>query len=97
MIEDILMFMGLSSVIVLFGFFVIVIIDGVKLSVETLKQKYKIKHRFDKPPTAKCYCIDCRLHDNNTGRCHRFERFHSADNWFCFDAEPKEVQHVQKD
>lgn len=25
-----------------------------------LKNKYMIKHRFDKPPVAKCYCIDCR-------------------------------------
>ena len=89
MIENILMLVGSISMAVLVGFFIIVIIDGIKLGVETLKQKHKIKHRFDKPPTAKCYCIDCRLHDNNTGRCYRFERFHSADNWFCFDAEPK--------
>lgn len=62
--------------------------------VKKIVRRYRYKHRFDKPPTAKCYCIDCRRHDNDTKRCYRF-KYESgyqctADNWFCWDAEPKE-------
>lgn len=51
------------------------------------KWEYTIKHRFDKPPTAKCYCVDCDRHDN-TARCIKFDHY-TADNWFCWDAEPR--------
>ena len=34
--------------------------------IDKAKYKYRYKHRFDKSPTAKCYCIDCRYHDNKT-------------------------------
>ena len=37
--------------------------------IDEAKFKYRYKHRFDKPPTAKCYCIDCGYHDNKNGRC----------------------------
>ena len=63
--------------------------------IRTLKWQYKYKHRFDKPPTAQCYCKDCRyykLYDlkNNCGRCGRghIENWTVADNYFCWQAEP---------
>lgn len=55
---------------------------------------YKYKHRFDKPPTAACYCIDCKYHGDDTDltRCTKREHLvlHTADEWFCQAAEPKE-------
>ena len=61
--------------------------------IEQMITKYRIKHRFDKPPTAKCYCVDCTRHDNETGRCYRFEYASgyqcTADDWFCWDATPR--------
>lgn len=45
------------------------------------------KHRFDKPPTAKCYCIDCISHSED-GYCRKFGSWCTADNWFCWAAEP---------
>ena len=61
--------------------------------IDKVKRKYRYNHRFDKPPTAKCYCIDCRHHDNETGLCYRFgettkEYRCTADNWFCWEADP---------
>ena len=61
--------------------------------IDKAKFKYRYKHRFDKPPTAKCYCIDCGYHDNETGLCYRFgettkEYRCTADNWFCWEADP---------
>ena len=54
--------------------------------------KYKRKHRFNKKPIAKCYCIDCFYYKDNceinkTGRCLRLERI-VADDGFCKDAFP---------
>ena len=62
--------------------------------IDEAKHKYRYKHRFDKPPTAKCYCIDCKHHDNETGYCYRFgqttkEYRCTADNWFCWEADPR--------
>ena len=50
---------------------------------------YKYNHRFDKPPTAKCYCKDCSFYGDFTNR--RLCRKHKecfADDFFCKDADP---------
>ena len=65
--------------------------------IDKAKFKYRYKHRFDKPPTAKCYCIDCGYHDNETGLCYRFgettkEYRCTADNWFCWEADPRKKE-----
>lgn len=63
--------------------------------VEFIKRKkteYRIKHRFDKPPTAKCYCIDCESYNRTTLQCVNFFEMSNrlvADNWFCYKAEPR--------
>ena len=64
--------------------------DWISDFIRESKRKYIIKHRFDKPPTAKCYCKDCTHHCDKTGRCYRFtEDRHTADNAFCWEAEPR--------
>lgn len=40
------------------------IANGIARGVRILKQSYKEKRRYDKPPTAKCYCKDCTFHNN---------------------------------
>ena len=65
--------------------------------IDKAKFKYRYKHRFDKPPTAKCYCIDCGYHDNETGQCYRFgettkEYRCTADNCFCWEADPRKKE-----
>ena len=68
----------------------ILLVELVKFGLENLKRIYKYKHRFDKKPTAKCYCIDCKYHDNFIGSCFGFDRHHNtADNWFCWKASPR--------
>ena len=51
------------------------------------RKEYEYKHRFDKPPTAECYCVDCWYRDNENSKCRRYE-LHVADDWFCKDAMP---------
>lgn len=57
------------------------------------KQRYKhlIKHRFDKPPIAKCYCKDCVMHAEDN-ECYKFDGWYTSDCWFCWDAEPREKE-----
>ena len=75
----------LASVIVL-----IAVIQGmISDAIRKKRYKYKMKHRFDKPPTAKCYCKDCKRHGEDN-ECFKFNGWRTADNWFCWDAFPKE-------
>ena len=54
--------------------------------IDRLKWNYKYKHRFDKPPLAKCYCKDC-IYYGNDGSCRGTYPAH-VDDWFCKDATP---------
>ena len=56
--------------------------------INNLVCRNKIRHRFGKLPTAKCYCIDCKYHDNETSRCSGFGEF-IADDRFCWKADPR--------
>lgn len=68
-----------------------VLLTSINDWTKQLKRKYQYKHRFDKPPTAECYCVDCTRHDNETGRCYGFGEYchYTADCWFCWKAEPR--------
>lgn len=68
----------------------IILIGEIKNIINRYKRKYQQKHRFDKPPTAKCYCIDCKYRTKYK-ECHVFGgSFKVADDWFCWKAEPKD-------
>ena len=98
-IGEALKLIGFLTICVGSGFVFVVIYGGVCRLIDKLKYNYHIKHRFDKPPTAKCYCIDCKRHDNDTKRCYRFEYKSgyqcTADNWFCWEAEPRDKEETK--
>ena len=61
------------------------------------RYEYEINHRFDDPPLAKCYCIDCEYcygEPTKTGGNVYCSLWNSGiiiqDNSFCCRAEPKE-------
>lgn len=92
--KDFLAIIGLAALCAIGCFVVIGLWCALKELVDYLRRQYRYKHRFDKPPTAKCYCIDCKYHDSETRRCYRFgettkEYRCTADNWFCWEAEPR--------
>ena len=68
--------------------------DSLRDVVRGLFWHYKYKHRFDKPPTAACYCKDCKYHvekdSNGAGPCEwpGVSRW-TPDNGFCYEADPK--------
>lgn len=91
--KDIIMFglaaIGASAILaVVFGLVIVVYFEILEF-IEDKKREYRIKHRFDKPPTAECYCIDCVKWNKDRGTCYKFNGWGTADNWFCWDAEPR--------
>lgn len=81
---------------VLFAFVIlvsvlIVIFNFIQQKIDELKNYHRIKHRFDKPPLADCYCIDCKSYNRKNERCYWLNRG-TADNWFCWNAEPIDVE-----
>ena len=82
---------GIISVICILVTIATVAISGIGLKIEEYQRQYRIKHRFDKSPTAKCYCRDCKFWEPETGKCHSHHTapgYHMADCWFCYSAEP---------
>lgn len=86
MINDILALIGATVLLVIGLYLFIYGTMGVMLLIEKIKYKYKIKHRFGKPPAAKCYCIDCKKYIEE--RC-SITGWMLPDNYFCGSAEPK--------
>lgn len=80
--------LGAGALMIMVAFMFVALIEGIKYVVKRVKRNIAIKHRFDKPPTAKCYCIDCKYWGERGGYCSQL-RWCTADNWFCWIAEPK--------
>ena len=78
-------------ILVLFMLAITMLKDFIVDKINDLKRKYKYKHRFDKPPLAKCYCKDCRYYiaKENDGNCGVHAGWTVADSWFCWSAEPR--------
>lgn len=90
---DVFALVGLMATVLVALLFGSMFIDYITDKIRKAKYHYKVKHRFDKPPTAKCYCIDCQRYQPikglRNGRCCKFNGWGVADNWFCWDATPK--------
>ena len=65
--------------------------DALRDVVRDWRWQYKYKHRFDKPPTAACYCKDCKWHSEKDNKCSNvtWADRHTPDNGFCYEAEPR--------
>lgn len=71
------------------------IVDGINMCVAHIKSRYAIKHRFDKPPKAKCYCVDCKYYTTH-GNCTEFRSMSVPDNGFCWQAEPVKHSNIKQ-
>lgn len=90
------MFTGIGiATVSAFGFLILLlVVDFIVNEIHEAIWVYKYRHRFDKPPTAACYCIDCKFHGDSidSTRCTKRKDIvlQTADEWFCQAAEPKE-------
>lgn len=90
--KDILALVGFVAVAWGLILFVILGIEFIKDKIDEAKHVYRYKHRFDKPPIANCYCVDCKNYNVETHRCYGFHEDSNrlvADNYFCYRAEPR--------
>ena len=62
------------------------IATAVRKRTRRKRKEYEYKHRFDKSPTAECYCVDCWYRDNENSKCRRYNELYVEDDWFCKDA-----------
>mgnify|MGYP006981642945 CR=1 FL=1 len=81
---------GRVTIVVLCSLFIDFIVFKIIDGVENLKYRHKLKRRFNKPLTAKCYCRDCIFH-GDYGKCCSFSNKYTADDCFCCEAQPKEL------
>lgn len=85
-----LQIIGACSCMCIFVFLIRLGVVGIKEYISKRKHVYAVKHRFDKPPTAKCYCIDCKSYSKHNGACYTHTGWLVADSWFCWSATPKD-------
>ena len=85
---------GFATVGVFCVVMLLLIVEFISNEIHEAIWIHKYKHRFDKPPTAACYCIDSKFHgdDVDLTRCTNRKDvvLQTADEWFCQAAEPKE-------
>lgn len=87
-IMDVLAMVG-GSVIVITVFLALSMLwEYLTDQIDMAKYSHKRKHRFDKPPTAKCYCKDCDRYETDVEYCNRFSRY-VLDSDFCSYAKPR--------
>ena len=88
MIKDIFGAIGAFTVFLVVWIIIIYVAQFIHEFIDGKKYEHQYKHRFDKPPTAKCYCADCKYWWKENGSCSQFTGYHTADCWFCWKAEP---------
>lgn len=94
MVSEALSLIGLFTLIAILAGVLAAMIDSIKKLIKNKKRDYQVKHRFDKPPTAKCYCVDCVYYEpyevegSTMGKCCFNSNRGFNDNHFCAMAEP---------
>lgn len=59
--------------------------------IDDAKRAYRIKHRFDKPAKAECYCVDCVWYNSDKEHCECYNLF-MHDAGFCWRATPRKKE-----
>ena len=83
---------GLVTLTLLVGVILGIICAMIENAIRKKIYNRRLQHRFDKPPTAKCYCKDCAYHGiltPNGCECPGRRNYYSPDNGFCHEAKPK--------
>lgn len=87
--KDLLALIGIITIIMLSILCIALLYEGIGDVISTVRYRYKRNHRFDGPPTVKCYCKDCLYYfnDNGSGYCSDTGKFRS-DDFFCGNSKP---------
>lgn len=88
---EILAIIGAAALISIVAVVIVIAKYEIEKLIKNKKREYQVKHRFDKPPKAKCYCVDCTHYDpidSRTGLCYLSNGKAFTDDHFCAMAEP---------
>lgn len=94
MITKVLALIGLFTLIAILAGVIVIAEWEIEKLIKNKKREYQVKHRFDKPPKAKCYCVDCVYYEpyevegSTMGKCCFNSNRGFNDNHFCAMAEP---------
>lgn len=88
MIIDFLAFIGALALLMIGAVVLTMLACLIEDRIAVARRKYQYKHRFDKKPLAKCYCIDCDRRDIDSGKCYWQDKW-VLDNEFCSNANPR--------
>lgn len=80
-------YIGIMCIAVFLGLIFWATFEWAKEKIRQARINYRIKHRFDGKPIAKCWCRDCRGRNNKTRLCY-VNNVYKADNGFCDCADP---------
>lgn len=87
--NKILQLLGVIFLLLILGFCIVIIYTVLNELIKNKITKYKIKTRYNKKPTARCYCRDCKLFIPDTGKClDSCNSRYMGPGWFCCFAEP---------
>lgn len=89
---------GITSCVAIAGVLLYAVFNSLIEHVHELCWQYKYKHRFDAPPTAACYCKDCKWHSVKDNKCSNvtWADRHTPDNGFCYEAEPMTMKEAAR-
>lgn len=87
---NILAALGATVIFIILLFFICMIFELASRAIKDIKRDYDIRHRFDRPPIAKCYCIDCE-HRKLTF-CEKHGIYCVKETGFCSEANPDKAK-----
>lgn len=91
---EILAIIGAAALMSIVAVVIVIAKYEIEKLIKNKKREYKVNHRFDKPPKAKCYCVDCvhyepyEVEGSTMGKCCFNSNRGFNDNHFCAMAEP---------
>lgn len=93
---DILAFLGICVCVLIVVAITKEFCEYVEDKIQSIKYKHRMKHRFDGPPLAECYCHDCKTwyerdDDSMIGKCIGFANKYTAADCFCKYAKPRKT------
>lgn len=98
-IVQILIALGGGVALILAIATVVIYFLSLKEWISEKRYNYKWKHRFDKPPMAKCYCNDCKFHGGeyvNSCTNPGMNNILMTSESFCSEAEPITYEEAKK-
>lgn len=105
MMTKFLVVVGITSLVLIVIITFIAVVELVQNTIDQVRYKKRLKHRFDGGPMAECFCKDCKYYsehnapdkyNHGSGTCNAHRDWGVADNWFCWSATPRTYEEAKR-